>query len=138
MVVARRLAGICRRRRLALLIGADAPLAVRVGAAGVHLPQRLAGRAAALRRAHPAWLITVAMHRSGPRRLPAGGDALILAPVLPSRSPSAVQPLGRRAGAAMALRAGAPVYALGGINARTAKGLGGFAGIAAIGGLADA
>src|SRR5690242_9318436 len=38
--VAHRLAAICRSRRLALLIAADPDLAERVGAAGVHWPER--------------------------------------------------------------------------------------------------
>jgi len=46
--VARKLVKIARRRGLKLLIGADHRLAARIGAHGVHLPERLSGRAAAI------------------------------------------------------------------------------------------
>lgn len=134
-VVARRLALLCRRRGLKLLIGADEVLAGRVGASGVHLPERLARLAPALRRRRPAWLITAAAHRPG--QAPASVDALVLAPLLQSSSPSAIRPLGARRGAAIASFAHAPVYALGGISARSIARtrLGAFAGLAAIEGL---
>lgn len=130
---ARALLRLCRRRGLKLLIGADPALARRVGADGVHLPERLAQLAPALRRAHPRWLLTLAWH-GGPRS-PAPVDALILAPVLPSTSPSAGRPLGARRASALAPRAGLPCYALGGVNTRTALRLTGFAGLAAVDGL---
>jgi thiamine-phosphate pyrophosphorylase len=137
-VIARRLALLCRRRGMKLLIGADATLAGRVGASGVHLPERLARLAPSLRRRRPDWLIALAAHRPG--RVPPDVDALILAPLLPSASPSAARPLGARRGGAIAARAQAPVYALGGISARSIARtrLGAFAGIAAIEGLAGA
>ncbi|WP_293469050.1 thiamine phosphate synthase, partial [Phenylobacterium sp.] len=50
-----RLRDIARSRGLKLLIGLDIPLAARVGADGVHLPERLAHRAGAVKRAHPDW-----------------------------------------------------------------------------------
>jgi thiamine-phosphate pyrophosphorylase len=130
---ARALLRLCRKRGLKLLIGADPILAQRVGADGVHLPERLARLAAGLRRAHPAWLLTLAWH--GRRRRAAPVDALVLAPVLASASPSAAYPLGARRANAMARRAGLPCYALGGVNARTASRLTGFAGLAAVDGL---
>ena len=130
LAIARRLQRLCNARRLKLLIGADPALAQRVGADGVHLSERLAHRAKALRQAHPNWLITVAAHRRA-YSCP-GADALVLAPVLPSGSPSAIRPLGARQGNAMARRAAIPVYALGGVNARNAARLGAFAGLAAI------
>ncbi|MBS0360319.1 MAG: thiamine phosphate synthase, partial [Proteobacteria bacterium] len=49
----RRLAEIARRRGLVLLVGADAALAGRIGADGVHLPERLATRTRRLKAAHP-------------------------------------------------------------------------------------
>lgn len=131
--IARALLRVCRRRGLTLLIGADPALAQRIGADGVHLPERLARQGPALRRAHPRWLITVAWHGGRQRQTPV--DALILAPVLPSASPSATRPLGRRRANALAKRTGLPCYALGGVNAQTASGLTGFAGLAAVDGL---
>ena len=49
-------------RGLVVLIGADAALAARVGADGVHLPERLAHQAGALKRSRPGWIVTVAAH----------------------------------------------------------------------------
>lgn len=131
--VARRLAALCRRRRLKLLIAADPALARRIGADGAHLPERMARHAFALKRARPAWIVTAAWH--GRRPPPRGADALLLSPVFPSASPSAGPVLGPRAGAAIAQRAGGRVYALGGMSAQTASRLRGFAGLAAIDGL---
>jgi thiamine-phosphate pyrophosphorylase len=133
LATARALHRLCRRRRLKLLIGADWALAKRVGADGVHLPERLAGTAYQLRRAHRAWLVTAAAHGATIKH--PGLDALVLAPVLPSASPSAGRALGARQANAIALRTGLPCYALGGVNADTASRLTGFAGLAGIEGL---
>jgi thiamine-phosphate pyrophosphorylase len=131
--VARGLRLLTTRRRIKFLIGADAGLAQRVGADGVHLPERLAFQGAALRRAHPRWLITASIHR---RANVSGADAVVLAPVLPSRSDSAVHPLGARTANAIAHHCALPVYALGGVNARSGAKLHAFAGLTAIDGLA--
>jgi thiamine-phosphate pyrophosphorylase len=125
------LAMLCRRRGLLLLIGADAGLARRVGADGVHWPERLIPtRRSGFR------LETAAAHSAQALRLAAaaGLDAALLAPVFPSRSPSAARPLGPRRGGALARQAGLPVIALGGVTDATGRRLGGsgFAGIAAI------
>jgi thiamine-phosphate pyrophosphorylase len=114
---AQALAEIARRRGLVLLVGADPELAVRCGAAGLHLPERLAGRAPRLRR--PGWIITAAAHSTRAARRP-GVDAFILSAVFPSASPSAGAPLGALRFALGARRAAAPVYALGGVNDQTA------------------
>jgi thiamine monophosphate synthase len=45
-----------------LLIGQDAELAAKVGAHGVHLPERAAARARRLRAVRPRWIITLATH----------------------------------------------------------------------------
>lgn len=136
----RRLAAIARRRGLVLLAGADPRLARSIGADGVHLPERLAHRASALRRRHPGWIVTAAAHSlpAARRGLAGGADAVVLSPVFPSRSPSAGRPIG-----AMRLsrwvRAGAsPAYALGGVSARTAVRLldTGVIGLAAVDALA--
>lgn len=127
---ARRMLRLCRRRRLKLLIGEDWRLAARIGADGVHLPERLRAAAPRLRRMHKAWLITASIHQKM-RKTP-GADAVVLAPVYPSASPSATAPLGARAANALAARARMPVFALGGVNARNIGRLGRFAGAAAI------
>ena len=132
----RRLAAHCRRRGLILLAGADPNLARAIGAKGVHLPERLGHRAGAIRRARPDWLVTVAAHgeAAARRALAAGADAVLISPVFESRSPSAGPPLGAARFATLVRRAGGPVYALGGINAATARRLtsSGAVGLAAV------
>jgi thiamine-phosphate pyrophosphorylase len=136
----RRLAAVARSRGLTLLAGADARLARRIGAAGVHLPERLGHRARAIRTAWPNALITIAAHsRRAVRRAERfGADAVILSPVFASASSSAGRPMGRLRFAAIARAAGAPVYALGGVNMKNAPELlgSGAAGIAAVSALA--
>ena len=134
--VGRRLARLAHRRGLVFLFGADPALAAAVGADGVHLPERDAARAADLRRRRPRWLVTAAAH--SPAAIVAahraGADAVFVSPVFASASASAGRPLGVLRFAAMARGAGAPVYALGGVNARTARRLSrsGAAGLAAV------
>jgi len=136
----RRLAAIARRRGLVLLAGADPELASRIGADGVHLPERLAARAGAVRRARPGWIVTAAAHGlpAARRALAAGADAVVISPAFPSRSPSAGRPLGALRLAALVRGGAFPAYALGGVSERTAaKLLGtGVVGIAAVAALA--
>jgi len=132
--VAARLARICRRRRVALFIGADARLQKKVGAIGLHLPERAVGLGP-----RGNGLATAAAH--SPRALAAacraGSDAAVLSPVFPSNSSSAGRPLGPWKAGHWARRAGLPVYALGGIDAARARRLprSTFIGVAAIDGL---
>lgn len=122
---ARRLAAIAHERGLVLLIGADGPLAEAAGAHGVHLPERDIAGAAALRVAHPDWIITAAAHslEAARRAHAAGCDAALASTVFASRSPSAGTPMGAAAFAAFVAAAPLPVYALGGVNAATAPAL---------------
>jgi thiamine-phosphate pyrophosphorylase len=135
----RRLRQLARARRLVFLVGADAALARRLGADGVHLPERLMRLAPRLRHAYPNWLITTAAH--GSRAVMAAGrlklDAALVSPVFASDSPSAGRPLGALRFSSLVRRARLPVIALGGIDVRTARRLAsaGAAGLAAIGGL---
>ncbi len=118
LAVALRLKAIARRRGLKLLIGADEALAARVGADGVHLPERLVSRAARIRGRHPAWLITAAAH--SPRAARASVDAVVVSAIFPSNSPSAGKPLGPLRLAQIVRFSGRPVYALGGVSQTTA------------------
>lgn len=131
-----RLREITRRRGLTLLVGADAVLALAIGADGVHLPERLAGQASALRAAHPDWLITMAAHGEAAARAGAsiGVDALVVSPIFPSRSPSAGAPLGVAGLKRIVEAVDTPVYALGGVRADTVARLldTGIVGIAAV------
>jgi thiamine-phosphate pyrophosphorylase len=123
----RRLVLASRRGGLLILAGADAELAARIGADGVHLPQRRAGLALGVKRARPTWIVTAAAHSEraivAARR--SGVDAVFVSPVFASASPSAGRPLGALRFAAMVTRAGLPVFALGGVNERTARSLSG-------------
>ena len=133
------LRALAHSQGLVFLVGADAGLAARLAADGVHLPERLMGLAPRLRRGHPRWLITGAAH--GPRALARaarlGLDAAVLSVVFASQSPSAARAMGPRRFAALARAARLPVIALGGVDDRTARRLigSGAHGLAAIGGL---
>ena len=133
------LADLAKRRGLTLLIGADASLAIKVGADGVHLPERMIGHAKRIRARHPNWIITTAAHspRAIAKAARLGLDAALVSPVFVSQSPSAGRPLGQTRVAEWVYRAKLPIIALGGIghkNARLLVGTGVW-GIAAIDGL---
>lgn len=120
--VAAHLRRLTRARGLILLIGADPGLAARVGADGVHLPERMMGLTGRLRTRQSQWMITVAAH--SPRALARAGrlglDAALVSVVFESRSPSAGRPMGPARLAALARGARTPVIALGGVNDQTA------------------
>jgi len=134
--IGRRLAASCRSRGLVLLVGADERLAASIGADGLHLPEPMVGQAPLIRARRPRWLVTGASHSRAAlgRARSAGVDATLLSPVFPSRSASAGRPLGPLRFAALARDARLPVYALGGVNGRTAPRLlgSGAAGVAAV------
>ena len=131
-----RLRRIARARGLKLLIGADAALARAVGADGVHLPERLAHRARRLKAAHPCWIVTAAAHstRAARHALAAGADAVVVSAIFRSNSPSAGPAIGPIRLALMVRAARGPVYALGGLNNKTARRLrdAGLVGLAAV------
>jgi thiamine-phosphate pyrophosphorylase len=132
-----RLKKIARARGLKLLVGADAGLAARIGADGVHLPERLAHRARRIRR--PRLLVACAAHSTLAvrRAKAAGADAAVVSAIFPSASPSAGAPIGPVRLALLVRQAGLPVYGLGGINNKTARRLidAGLVGLAAVDGL---
>ena len=132
--LAYRLAEVARRRSLKLLIAGDVALAIRVGAAGIHLPEARASEARRWRHRHQ-WLITIAAHSRQALYQAAicGADAALLSPVFATASHPEAKPLGPGGFNLLAARAGLPVYALGGINANNAARLlsGRAAGIAA-------
>jgi thiamine-phosphate pyrophosphorylase len=131
-----RLRAIAGARGLKLLIGQDAALARRIGADGVHLPERLAHRAGGLRRAHPGWIVTSAAHSLAAARR-SKADAVVISVAFPSQSASAGAALGPIRLAARVRAAGRPAYALGGISNKTARRLldSGLVGLAAVEGL---
>ena len=129
---------LCRRRGLWLLIAGDWRLAARLGADGVHLPERQVGRGVPPPR-RPDWLVTAAAHSRAAlwRAARAGADAALLSPVFATASHPEATVLGPLRFAALAGAAPLPVYALGGVDALTGKRLNrsGAAGLAAISGL---
>lgn len=139
LAVASALRQATQARGVKLLIGADPALARAAGADGVHLPERLAHTARALRQAQPRWLVTAAAHSlpAARRGLAHGAQAVVVSAIFPSASPSAGAPLGPVRLAALVRAAGGPVYALGGINAKNARRLlaSGVVGLAAVEGL---
>ena len=118
-----RLKVIARQRGLLLLVGADWALAERLGADGVHLPERLAHLARRLKTAHPRWIVTTAAHSlvAARRALASGADAVVVSAVFPSRSASAGAPIGPLRLAILVRRAAGPVYALGGVDNKKAR-----------------
>ena len=120
--VAKRLRTVTQARGLVLLIGRDADLADKVGADGVHLPERALSAAYALGGRRPDWLLTGAVHSVEAAALVRDLDAVTLSPVFEAGGSSATKPvLGRRALASACQLTGTPVYALGGINADRAE-----------------
>ena len=128
------LAQIARARGLYLLIADDPDLAR--AADGLHLPEAKLGTIAYWRARRPHWFITASAHslEMVQRAARFGADAVFLSPVFPTQSHpdrGALTPIRFRL---MAREARVPLYALGGIDADTARQLVGseIAGIAAV------
>jgi len=116
-----------------LLVAADDPiLADRLH--GLHLPEKRAHDAAHWRALRPHWLITVAAH-SARGLCVVHADAALLSPIFPTKSHPAAKALTAPRARLIAQRSRLAVVALGGVTARNASLLKGFAGIAAIGAL---
>lgn len=135
---------VARRRRLTVLVSEDWRLAARLGAAGVHLPERQvrSGRLAEIlgwARRRKA-LLTMACHSRTALAQAArlGIDAALLSPIFPTASHPGAAGLGPLRFRLLVRRAEVPVLALGGVNPITARRLAGSGahGLAAIGGLA--
>ncbi len=136
--LAHRLMAVARRRNFRVLIAADARLALKVGADGLHLPEAMAAHGPGLWRAwrRPGWLVTAAAHSPAAlfRAKAAGADAAVLSPVFTTASHPQAAALGAVLFASWCRRSPLPVYALGGLSAfgvRRLKDSGarGFAGI---------
>jgi len=136
VVAGRDIASAARRAGVVFFVGADAALAVALRADGLHLPERLAGRAGDNRRLSRRFRLTAAAHSLPAirRARAAGVEALVVSPVFPSRSVSAGRPLGPWMFRCLVRDAGLPVYALGGVTPTTAKRLrgSGACGLAAV------
>jgi thiamine-phosphate pyrophosphorylase len=130
---------VARARGLVMLIANDAALAGRIRAGGIHLSESQARMAAHWRSLRPNWLITAAAHSmpAAARALSHGANAVMLSPVFPTQSHPDRGALGAVRARLIARQMPRPVYALGGIDALSSGQLSGFAGLAAIGALAE-
>lgn len=120
-----------------LLIGNDPELAINCGADGVHFTRDAALTAPMLWRERcPDWLISMAgiKETDGPDAMGDGDyidyggdlsvlDGLLVSSVFASESSSAGKPIGVKRLLSIAAVLGAPIYALGGVNERTAEAL---------------
>lgn len=137
---AERLRAVTRERGMALLIGMDADLADRVGADGLHLPERALPAVYALSGRRPDWVLTGAVHSVEAARAARDLDAVVLSPIFPAGGASASKVA---LGPGLLTEAGdidTRVIALGGVTASNAgelQGSGAY-GLAAISGIAEA
>ena len=136
----RRLRPVCRRRRIALLVAADADLARQ--ADGLHLSEKMVrgGRRHWELSRRPGMLVSAAAHSAGAIRRAAalGVDAVLVGPVFATASHPEARPIGPLRFARLVRLSLLPAYALGGIDETAARRLlnSGAAGFAAIGALA--
>jgi thiamine-phosphate pyrophosphorylase len=141
--LAARLAQVAAARHLVLIVAADWRLAARIGAAGIHLPEAMARHAVLapvlgwIRRRRA--LLTIAAHSPAAlaqaRRL--GASAAIVSPVFATASHPGARTIGAVRFAQWSRRAGLPMVALGGMNPKSRRRLGGarVAAMAAVGAL---
>lgn len=116
----RRLREATRAAGVRLLVGLDVDLAETIEADGLHLPERAADRAQAIRARRPDWILTAAWH-GATTPVTVGLDALVLSPVFPAGGASSEKTALGGANFAQRVRlAERPVYALGGIDAVSA------------------
>ena len=139
---AKKLRQITFKNQQQLLIGADPDLAIQVGADGVHFKRDKSLTHPKMWRARcPEWIITMAGIKSGQYSADLSIlDGLLVSSVFKSQTPSAGPPIGVKAFTNYTKTLDCPVFALGGINARTAPKLihSGAYGLAGIRGLTDA
>ena len=139
---AKKLRQITFKNQQQLLIGADPDLAIQVGADGVHFKRDKSLTHPKIWRARcPQWIVTMAGIKSGQYSADLSIlDGLLVSSVFKSQTPSAGLPIGVKAFTNYTKTLDCPVFALGGINARTAPKLihSGAYGLAGIRGLTDA
>lgn len=130
----RRLARLCRVRRIALVVAGDGRLAAALGA-GVHLRR---GRWPDSRRPQRGWRVASAHNRAElARAVRAGVDGVFLSPLFATKSHPEACPLGVLRWLLLARRTRLPVFAFGGVTGDLAASLparncAGFAAIRAL------
>jgi thiamine-phosphate pyrophosphorylase len=137
--MAERTVPLAHRLGAKVLVSGDTRTALAAGADGVHLPEALLARRPALGRLRPkpGWIVTAAAHGKRALRLAeaAGVDAVLLSPVLKTKSHPDAPALGALRFAALCRGCRLPVVALGGIKRGDVRRLrhSGLAGVAGIG-----
>lgn len=127
--IATKLKAVCFHKGIPLLIANDPYTAIAVNADGVHWPEAHAYRARKWRGRFQ--FQTQSVHSAtGLRR--AVCDAVLFSTVFPSNSPSAGTAIGAIRFRKLAMRSEGIVYALGGVNGKTARAVSGVAGLAGI------
>lgn len=133
------LAEVARSLGQVFLVAEADELALKVGADGVHIPERHLSKAREIREKYPDWLITGAAHSETAVKLAAksGVDAVFLSPIFPTLSHPGEPTLGFHVFKNILKAATVPVIGLGGIDEGTVRLLSGsdIAGIGAIGAL---
>jgi thiamine-phosphate pyrophosphorylase len=107
-----------------VLVNDRTDVALACGASGVHLRDRSISPARVRRIGPPGFVISVACHDGASvlRAASEGADYAVLAPIFaPLSKPASTSPLGLDALRSIALKAGIPVIALGGITAENAS-----------------
>ena len=113
----RKIAVLCQRYRVKLLIAADPYLALKVKAAGLHISEKSFNRLKHWRNKQPQWIITAAAHTVGKIRLikEMHLSAAIYSAVFPTTTHPVI-PLGVMRFMHNLQKTDFTVYALGGIN----------------------
>ncbi len=132
--VARRLLKLCRKRGIFFLIGADAALAAKIGADGVHWPARMAGTSRKWRGRFEIQTMSGHFGDNPSHFRPFPINAILFSAVFPSRSTSAEDPIGALRFRKLVAALPYPVYALGGVNPDNGLSIAKAAGLAAIDG----
>ncbi|MBT3792594.1 MAG: thiamine phosphate synthase [Rhodospirillales bacterium] len=131
----------CRQRGLRFIVSGPAQFALRLQADGQHIPQWQMKKGGRMIRPRKRWIITASCHdvASLIAASRAGADIALLSPVFKTKSHPGARTLGSLKFSALAQASPIPVYALGGIDANTARRLKGAdaCGIAGIGALAQ-
>ena len=139
-MLAEAISAIARTRQLVWIVADDPYLAADKGAHGVHLPEAKVALVAHWRAKRPRWLITCSAHSLAAcsRASRAGAHAIFFAPIFATHSHPGRNFLGPLRVRMIARQVPVPIFALGGVDARSAKRLAGacVAGLAAIGALA--
>ena len=140
MALACSVSNLARTRGLRWIIADDPALAAKLGAHGAHFPEQKYALAARWRVRRPDWMLTCAAHslHACTRAARIGADAVFLAPVFATLSHPGRGCIGPLRLRSITNLLDMPIYALGGVDAHTAKRLAGarLTGLAAIGALA--